>query len=146
MTIIKCQFAGEIKKADIKDIGGKKLAELSICKKNNKKGEPDSWLWCRVNLWEPADFQLPKLVKGAFVAGSGDANVRTYIDKDGRERFSLEVRSSSFDVEVSDGSPRASGNSPVAETPPPAPRVPTGGGTGDGEPPFNRPLIAEVWG
>lgn len=146
MTIMKCQFAGEIKKSEIKDVAGKKLAELSICKKNSKKGEADSWLWLRISLWSPADFQIPKLVKGAFIAGSGDANVRSYVDKEGRERSSFEVSASSFDCEISDGSARQDAPAPApVPAPSPRPRVDIGGGAGD-EPPFARPLIAEVWG
>lgn len=106
MTILKAQFAGEIKKADHKEVGGKKLVELSICKKNRtRQGEPDSFTWLKVALWEPADFQIPKLVKGAFVAGSGDMQARTFDGKEGKQS-SLECRCTSFDLEVSDGQPR----------------------------------------
>lgn len=111
MTIFKAQFAGEIKKADIKTIGGKTLVEVSICKKNRTKdGEPEAFTWLRVGIWEPAAFQLPKLVKGAFIAGCGDMTLRSYEGKDGKAS-SLECRCTSFDVEVSDGSPR--GESPA---------------------------------
>ncbi len=34
----------------------------------------------------------------------------------------------------------------VIVDPSPAPRIPTGGGTGDDEPPFARPLIPDAWG
>ena len=108
MTIFKAQFAGEIKKADTKSIGGKTLVEVSICKKNRTKdGEPEAFTWLRIGIWEPAAFQLPKLVKGAFIAGSGDMTLRSYEGKDGKAS-SLECRCTSFDVEVSDGSPRES--------------------------------------
>ncbi len=106
MTILKAQFAGEIKKADHKEVGGKKLVELSICKKNRtRQGEPDAFSWLKVCLWEPADFQIPKLVKGAFVAGSGDMQLRSYDGKEGKQT-ALECRCGSFDLEVSDGQPR----------------------------------------
>ena len=138
MTIIKCQFAGEIKKSEIKDVAGKKLAELSICKKNSKKGEVDSWLWLRISLWSPADFQIPKLVKGAFIAGSGDTNIRSYVDKDGKDKFSFEVSTSSFDCEVTDGSARqdAAPAPAPAPAPSPRPRVPAPANDDDGSPPF----------
>lgn len=103
MTILRAQFAGEIKKAEHKEVAGKKLVELSICKKNRtKQGEPDAFTWLKVALWEPADFQIPKLVKGAFVAGSGDMLLRSYEGRDGKQS-SLECRCTSFELEVSDG-------------------------------------------
>lgn len=144
MTIMKAQFAGEIKKADHKEVGGKKLVEVSICKKNRgKQGDPDVFSWLRIAIWSPAEFQIPKLVKGAFIAGSGDMQLRSYEGKDGKAT-SLECTVTSFDVEVSDGSPRAE----AAPAPAPAPRKPAsrgdpGGGASDNEPPFNRYLSAD---
>jgi single-stranded DNA-binding protein len=150
MTILKAQFAGEIKKADTKNIGGKTLVEVSICKKNRTKdSEPEAFTWLRVGIWEPAAFQLPKLVKGAFIAGCGDMTLRSYEGKDGKAS-SLECRCTSFDVEVSDGSPRGPIDHHAAKPydsqenrAEPRKLAP---GAGDGEPPFARPLIAEVWG
>lgn len=135
MTVLRMTFAGEVKKADHKEVGGKKLVELSICKKNRgKAGEEDHFTWLRISLWEPADFQTPKLVKGAFIAGSGDATLRGYTDKDGHEKSSLECRCGSFDVEVT-------GANVATESPAPrparaaAPSV-SPAATNDDEPPF----------
>lgn len=142
MTILKAQFAGEIKKADHKEVGGKKLVEVSICKKNRgKQGDPDTFSWLKICIWAPADFQIPKLVKGAFIAGSGDMQLRSYEGKDGKAT-SLECSTTSFDVEVSDGSARS--EAPAATEPQrAAPRLPTGGGTQDDGPPFNRYVSAD---
>lgn len=147
MTILKAQFAGEIKRADHKDVGGKKLVEVSICKKNRgKQGDPDTFTWLKVAIWEPAEFQVPKLVKGAFIAGSGDMALRSYEGKDGKAS-SLECRATSFDVEVSDGSARSEPQEAPAPVPAPKPRLPAGGGDYDAnQPPFARPLLADVAG
>jgi hypothetical protein len=93
-------YAGHIKKVEHKQVGGKALVDLSLCKKQKgRNGAEDSFVWLRVSLWEPAAFMIPKLVKGAFISGSGEFSVRTY-DKDGVEKISMECRSGSFDVEI----------------------------------------------
>lgn len=130
MTILRIQFAGEIKKAESKNVGGKSMVELSLCRKHKgRNGGEDTFSWLRVSVWEPAEFQVPKLVKGAFVAGSGDFQLRSYQDKDGKDRVSAECRSTSFDIEVSDGQQR----SPQAAT-----AQPGAGGPITGDPPFQR--------
>lgn len=135
MTILKLQFAGEIKKAEHKTAAGKQLVEVSLCKANRKKeGEQDTFTWIRVSIWEPADFQAPKLIKGSFIAGSGDMTHRSYM-KDGQKGHAIELSCRSFDIEVSDGSARS--NAPAA-APASAPRrpAPPAPSTGDDEPPF----------
>ena len=135
MTIFRISFAGEIKKADHRTAGGKALVEFSLCKKNRtKQGEQESFTWIKVTLWEPADWMAAKLVKGAFVAGSGDMSTRSY-EKDGEKKTSIEVRCTGFDVEL----PR-DGQSADAPAPPPrsVPRTPAGGGGVDDEPLFAR--------
>lgn len=135
MTIFKLQFAGEIKKAEHKTAAGKQLVEVSLCKANRKKeGEQDTFTWIRVTIWEPADFQAPKLIKGSFIAGSGDMTHRSYM-KDGQKGHAIELSCRSFDIEVAAGNgdaptrtdrPAAKPTRPAA--PPPAPF--------DEEPPF----------
>lgn len=101
MTIARITFAGQIKKAEPKTAGGKQLVEVSICKKQKgRNGAEDTFLWLRISCWEPAEFQTSKLVKGAFIAGSGDLSTRAWTDKDGKNQVSLEVRCGSFDFEV----------------------------------------------
>lgn len=108
MTIMRLQFAGTIMKCEHRQAGSKPICEVSLCKKKKgKDGEEDTYTWVRITLWEPKDFQASKLVKGNFIAGSGDAELRGY-EKDGVKRQSLEVRCSSFDIEVTDGVPRTS--------------------------------------
>jgi single-stranded DNA-binding protein len=103
MTIMRVSFAGTIMKAEHKQAGTKPICEVSLCKKHKgRNGAEDSFTWLRVSLWEPAEFQVAKLVKGNFIAGSGDLQLRSFEHK-GEKRQSLECRCTSFDVEVSDG-------------------------------------------
>lgn len=104
MTILRMQFAGEIKKAEHKTVGDKPIVEVSLCKKHKgRNGAEDTFSWVRVTIWQPADFQSPKLVKGAFIAGSGDVELRSFVNKDNVKQQSLECRCTSFDVEITGG-------------------------------------------
>jgi len=134
--ILKLQFAGTVNKVEIKQAGTKQLAEISLCKKNYaKEGTEATFTWIRISLWEPKDFQLAKLVKGAFVAGSGEFSLRSY-EKDGVKHQSAECRCGSFDIEVAEvvATPASLG----APTPAPRTTQPTSGGGAkdDSEPPF----------
>jgi len=121
MTIARITFAGQIKKAEPKTAGGKQLIEVSICKKQKgRAGSEDTFLWLRISCWEPAEFQVSKLVKGAFIAGSGDLSTRAWTDKDGKNQVSLEVRCGSFDFEdetLGDRTEAAPGIAPAQRRP-----------------------------
>lgn len=143
MPIMRLQFSGEARKVEHKTIGGKSAVEIQLCKKNyTKQGEEPTYTWLRVTVWEPKEFQ--KFYDGGFVSGSGELSARSYTNKEGKEKQSLEVRCTSFDVET----PRPTeGSDAVAPAPAPKPRIPSGGGHDSvDQPPFARPLIAEVWG
>ncbi len=130
MTVLRLSFAGQIKKAEHRTAAGKSLVEVSICKKNRtKQGEPEAFTWVRVTVWEPAEFQAPRLIKGSFIAGTGDLTARTYDGKDGKAT-SLEVSCRSFDVEVSDGAEQQAAPAPRQTRPTPAAQSETE------EPPF----------
>ena len=121
MTIARITFAGQIKKSEPKNVGGKPLIEVSICKKQKgRNGAEDTFLWLRISCWEPAEFQVSKLVKGAFIAGSGDLSTRAWTDKDGKNQVSLELRCGSFDFEVETLADRTEAAPDIA----PAPRRP----------------------
>jgi single-stranded DNA-binding protein len=108
MTLMRLQFAGKIMKVEAKQAGTKPLYEISLCKKHKgKNGADDSYTWIRVTLWEPADFQKPLLIKGAFVSGCGDIQLRSYDAKDGTKKTSLECRSNSFEIEIADNAQSA---------------------------------------
>lgn len=140
MTILRLTFAGQIKKAEHKTAGGKPLVEVSICKKNRtKQGEPDAFTWARIALWEPAEFQVGKLLKGAFIAGTGELTLRSYIDKDGAKASSMEVSCRSFDVEVSAGEgdqPTRTDRPTAATTAPTRSAAPAAAAGTNDEPPF----------
>lgn len=120
MTILRIHFAGQIKKAEHKQAGGKAICEVSVVRTHKgRNGAENSYTWLRVTIWEPADFQTPKLVKGAFIAGSGELQMRSYVGKDGAKGHSLECRSSSHDVEVGDGGEGEPQALPVKQTPAP---------------------------
>jgi len=138
MTILRLCFAGVIKKADHRQAGDKAIVEVSICKKNRtKQGDPEAFTWVRATIWEPADFQIPKLVKGAFIAGSGDMTARSYEGKEGKA-FSIDVRCTSFDVELSDGAPgeRVGAPAPRDVQRPLKPDHAKAAASDDSEPPF----------
>lgn len=101
MTVFRLTFAGEIKRVESRMAGDKPIMEVSICKKNRGKPSEDPvFTWVRVTIWSPAAFQVNKIIKGAFIAGSGEMMMRSY-EVEGVKRSSLEVSCQSFDVEVS---------------------------------------------
>ncbi len=119
MSLLKLLFAGEIKKIEMRQVGARSLAEVSVCKKNRtKEGDEESYTWANITIWGPfPDWMGPKLVKGAMIAGSGDATLRSYL-KDGVKRQSLDVNCQSMDVEVSGGAPREAQHEPTQRAEP----------------------------
>ncbi len=101
MSLLRLIFAGEIKRAETKQVGGKTLVEFSICKKNyTKEGVEPTYTWIKAQCWEAPEWLAIKLVKGAFVAGSGDMTARSYAKQDGTKGHDIEVRCSSYDLEL----------------------------------------------
>lgn len=129
MPLLRLSFSGEARKVEHKTIGGKPAVEIQLCKKNyTKQGDEPSFTWVRVTVWEPKEFQ--QFHEGGFVSGSGELSVRSYADKDGNKKQSIEVRCTSFDVET----PRGVEAAPVAA---PAPRRPAPSPADDtSSPPF----------
>jgi single-stranded DNA-binding protein len=113
---MRLQFSGEARKVEHKTIGGKSAVEIQLCKKNyTPHGQEATFTWVRVTVFEPKEFQ--KFHDGGFVSGSGELSMRSYTDKDGNKKQSLEVRCTSFDVETPRGVE-------AQEAPAPAPRRP----------------------
>lgn len=137
MTIIRVSFAGHVKRAEHRQAGAKPVVEFSLCRKNKTKdGEPEAFTWIRVTLWEPPEWMAAKIIKGAFIAGSGDAILRTYTDKNGAKAQSLDVRCGSFDVDMPDERQQTVG-APEPAPAPTRPSAPVGGASGGmDEPPF----------
>lgn len=140
MTLFRLQFAGQIKKAERRQVGPQTVVELSVCKKiKGKTDAEDSFTWVRVSLWKPADFQIDRLKAGAFIAGSGEFSLRSYVDKNGAKAVSADVRCSSFDIEIGDSTPIRVGavsSPPSAVRYPPRTPDPTPPPQSDDEPPF----------
>lgn len=117
----------------------RKVTELSVAvNEKGRNGQPDKTEWFRVSLWDSrADVAANYVKRGNPVYIEGRLSVRTYVDKDGRERYSLEVLASEIQLlagrEVTEGGqapmaaqpPRAAASAPaatsVAETAPAAP-------------------------
>lgn len=117
MTTFRLNFAGFVTKAEHRNAGSKPIIELSICKKNKvKEGEPDAYTWIKVTCWDAPQFLADKLVKGAFVAGSGDMTLRSYTNKDGAKAVSCEVRCTGWDLECAT---RDGATTPAATAPQP---------------------------
>jgi len=136
MTILRLTFAGQIRRSEAKNIAGKQVVEFSICKKNRgKQGDPDTFTWLRVTLWEPAAFQLPHLGKGSFVAGSGEMQLRSYRKQDGSTGHNLEISCRSFDVEPASAG-HAAPQQPAAQPATDSASGPQPADLGDEEPPF----------
>ena len=128
MTIMRLQFAGFIQKAEHKTAGAKSLVEMSICRKNYAKdGEEATFTWCKIVLWEPPSWMAPRLVKGAFIAGSGEMTLRSYAKSDGSKGVSCDVRCTSYDIEC--GTPRDAQTEPTP-------------GMGQGRAPVSQPAAA----
>jgi single-strand DNA-binding protein len=71
----------------------RKVTELSLAiNEKGRNGQPDKTEWYRVSLWDSkAEVAANYVRKGNPVLIEGRLSVRTYIDKEGKERYSLEV-------------------------------------------------------
>jgi len=71
----------------------KKVTELSLAiNEKGRNGQPDKTEWYKVSLWDAkADIAANYVRKGNPVFIEGRLSVRTFIDKEGKERYSLEV-------------------------------------------------------
>lgn len=148
MSLMRMMFSGEVKKVEHRQAAGKPLIEASICKKNRlREGEEESYTWLNLTIWGPfPDWMLPRMVKGAMIAGIGEFTLRSYV-KDGVKQKSADVNCQSFDVEVSDESPRQSATVQHEPTQRAEPKVVNKmtqatrdavQGMGSSEPPFQR--------
>ena len=153
----RIQYAGHIRKSETKTFGDKTFVEVQLCAKNYaKSGEEPTFTWLRVSVVNPKDFQIPQLKVGCFICGSGEFTLRSYTNKDGVKQQSAECRSSSFDIDgprqdapvalVDNGGGYGSAEqvAPVLPVANPSPTI--GGGYGNSEPPFAKPLLADFWG
>jgi single-strand DNA-binding protein len=78
----------------IKIVGdNRKVTELSLAiNEKGRNGQPDKTEWYRVSLWDAkAEIAANYVRKGNPVFVEGRLSVRTFVDKEGKERYSLEV-------------------------------------------------------
>ncbi len=137
MTTLRLFFAGQIKKAETRMAGDTPILELSVCKKNYAKpGVEPTFTWINCTIFKPADFQVQKCIKGAFVAGCGEFTLRSYEGKDGKA-VSADVRCGSFDVECGSEADAAPAPAATPRRAPPVHRTapaPSGGSVPDDVP------------
>jgi single-strand DNA-binding protein len=106
----------------------RKVTELSLAiNEKGRNGQPDKTEWYRVSLWDAkADIAANYVRKGNPVFIEGRLSVRSYVDKDGRDRYSLEVTATDLVLlgakDLNDGPPsQGSGQSVQASNPQQAP-------------------------
>ena len=101
MTVFRMSFSGEVRKPTVKEYDGKKILSVQLMKKNyNKdKSAEATYTWLSVTIFDAKPFQVAQFVDKAFVAGSGEFIMRSYVDKDGSKRQSADVRCNSMDVD-----------------------------------------------
>jgi len=114
----------------------RKVTELSLAiNEKGRNGQPDKTEWYRVSLWDArADIAANYVRKGNPVLIEGRLSVKTFIDREGKERYSLEVLASEIvllgtkeDSQAPGGmaqSSQAPQAQPIAAAPKPAP-IPT---------------------
>lgn len=144
-------FSGEAKYVTVKDVGDKKVLEFQISKKNYSKEklskEDEQWTNVRFSLFGASAIDIERVRDGVFVAGGGDFSSRSYMDKAGGKKTSLDVRVQAFGLDA------PSVEREQAE-PAPVPRAQKSvvadasacGAGGSDEPPFLCYLGADAWG
>lgn len=95
-------YSGDVRKPQVKDIGGKKAVEFQLMRKNYAKDQAAeaTFSWVRVTVFDVKDWQVEQCQEGRFVSGHGEFTMRSFTDKDGNKRQSAEVRSTSFQLDA----------------------------------------------
>jgi single stranded DNA-binding protein len=77
---------------NIKEVNGKRVMELNLATTLKEKGE-NTTMWWKVTFWEDNYRKIEEyLKKGAALIIHGELKTpRTYVDKEGNNRVSLEV-------------------------------------------------------
>ena len=149
MTVFRMSFSGEVRKPTVKEYDGKKILSVQLMKKNyNKdKSAEASYTWLSVTIFDAKSFQIAQFVDKAFVSGSGEFTMRSYVDKDGSKRQSADVRCNSMDVDSAYVEREQAEAAPVprAQKSVVADASACGAGGSD-EPPFLCYMGADAWG
>ena len=90
---------GNVARPELKDLrGGKQVFEFSLAENiKGRNGAPDETVWWRVTQWEGADVAAVWIEKGLRLRVTGAFRCRTYQDRDGNTKVSLEI--SAKDIE-----------------------------------------------
>lgn len=99
MSNFTISFSGDVRKPQVKDIGGKPCVEFQLMRKNYAaQGAEATFTWIRVTVFDCKPWQITQCQDGKFVAGVGEFSLRSY-EKDGQKRQSAEVRCNSFQID-----------------------------------------------
>ncbi len=124
MTQLRLTMSGIVKNVRHFNAGTKPAVEFSMCLKNRPTKDADgkevvSFTWARGIVWEPPEWMV--IEKGTeLTALNGQATLRSYTDKDGKDKVSLDAKFSSFDIQIH--GKKAEGA--AEDKPAPAPRKP----------------------
>ena len=99
---MRLTFSGEVRKPVVREHEGKSILSFQMMKKNyNKDKSADvAYTWLNITVFDVKPFQLQQFTERAFVTGGGEFTMRSYVDKDGAKRQSVDVRCSSMDVDA----------------------------------------------
>lgn len=107
--------------AECREVGDTTCTTVSVAVATRYKDKGGEWkdrtTWWRVSVWgKQGEWLARDCVKGSLIVASGEAEVREYTDKDGKARWSAEIRATSC---------RAVGGKEPAPAAAEAPRAPT---------------------
>jgi hypothetical protein len=128
-------MSGVVKNVRHFTAGDKPAVEFSMCLKNRTKAnEEPTFTWARGIVWEPPEWM--KIEKGTeLTADNGQVTLRSYTDKDGKEKVSLDAKFSSYDIQIHG---QKHGEEAAPAPAPRRPAAPSGGGGDPDEVPFAR--------
>ena len=100
MTQLRLTMSGIVKNIRHFNAGEHPAVEFSLCRKNRgKKDEEATFTWARGIVFDPPEFM--KIEKGTeLTAVNGEVTLRSYKDKEGNDKVSLDAKYSSFDVQL----------------------------------------------
>ena len=103
MSINKVILHGTVGRVDTREIGGNKVATLSVAtseRYKNRDGEyVEDTTWHNVQVWgKTAEFVESNVTKGCQVFVDGKIQKRKYTDRNGEERESVEVRADTLSL------------------------------------------------
>ena len=103
MSINKVILLGNVGRVDVKDLGGNKIASLSVATSERYKDRDGEYVenttWHNVQVWgKTAEFVENYVTKGCQVFVEGSIRKRKYTDRNGEEREAVEVRADNLQL------------------------------------------------